>query len=539
MTRIKGLSILISNLLLLNLLVPTANVFAKPQAKKSVSTVTSPITTKVNITGSSSIMIPDSSISKSVTLSAAKTVTMLATVPVKNQKTCTQIGMIANDPLKASSNYTLLINEINAGTKILVDNKYSISGESKAAPVITKNINIEGVTENAEFSLNNTKYKYIFNIQAKKINVQKVKFTQNSDGCVTVFTVNNGQKIDKFVIENCYFEGRIRLVTWSFLVNSVIQFIDPTATDYGIIDFAFNYNTVKNITATFMLLLDVPINHAQLIGNNINNFAYVFYNQGVTNENPYKAQVAERMRYLEVRNNVVKNDPSWNGMPKLQTYHCFVLFEGNKCDYIQNHIEGLHVLDQTVSVYDAYLSCWVLTYENNYWKNNICFSPSKIHADLMKSKNANTATTDYHGLTRVYRNNTFIVEKSYADLFGRSYDELWVSLGEYSREMETVVVENNIFDVYKLGKGYKQLVHNYTFANNDLRVSVTVDSIEKYLVPIRMVSSPVVTDTFIAKDNCVDSEMSPDYDAQSLQSAVARLDKIYPQPILFENNVLL
>lgn len=459
-------------------------------------------------------------------------------------KTCKEIGMIPNDPSKANNNYVLLSKELNYGTKILVDNKYYLNGANGpiSATAITKNLYIEGVTENAGFSFTNTTgSQFLFNIQTKNVSIQKVKFTQLNAGYMFVFNMNNGQKLDNFVIEHCYFEGNIRLVTWSLQVNSIKKYIDPTLTDYGITNFAFNYNTCRNLKQIyygFIYLDDVPISHAQVIGNDIKNFVYVFYNQGITNDNPFANKVAERMSYLEVRDNIVIGENSWNGAPQNQTYHCFVLFEGNKCSFINNHIEGLHVIDRNTVVYDSYLSCWDLDYEQNYWKNNICFSPTKTYGDLMKSKKANKS--DYHGLNRTYRNNTYIVEKSYADVFKRPYNELWVSLNYYQDDMDTVIVENNNINVYRLKMHYGQPIHNYTFSNNKIHAYKTMETFNNCILPAYSLANPSPSDTYIARNNEIIIDTPTPYtDKQnSLIIAVAKQHEVKQVKIIFEDNYI-
>lgn len=503
MKKIKYLPLLLSLIVIMNLLIPN-NTYANGEITLKVQTVAS-------VTG----------------------------------KTCKQIGLIANDPSKDSLNYSLLCKELNAGTKILVDNKYYISGVY-SPKTITKNIYIEGITDNAEFSFTTSKdIKYLFNIQAKEIIMQKVRFTQLLNGYMYVFNIKNNQKFDKIEFTNCYFEGNLRLLTWSLKIDSKVQFIDPTISDYGITHFVFNNNMCKNLkqkNCGFIYLNDIPISHSELIGNNINNFVYSFYIQGTTGENPYKNQVAERMSYLEVRDNTVKNDTSWNGAPiSSELYHCFVFFEGNKCDYFNNHIEGLHIIDQSTVVYDSYINCWNLDYEQNYWKNNICFSPTKEYADLMKSKSASTDKTDYKGLTRVYKNNTYIVEKSYADVFNRPYDELWVSLSYYQHEMDTVIVENNTFNVYKLGMRYAQPIHNYTFSNNTIHAYTLKEDYSNCILPVFNLANPSPTDTYIARDNkiVIDTPSVSSQKKTSLIMAVGKEHKVKEVKnvkIIFENN---
>lgn len=419
-----------------------------------------------------------------------------------DEKTCRQIGMIPNDESQGQANYNRLTQALNAGTKILVDNKYYISGV-KNPETIMKDIIFEGITEDAEISFTGSeKYQsYFLNIKSKNFTMKKIKFTQLSDEIISAFNICDSHKINTFIIEDCYFEGSIKLVTWNF-TNRVY----PDPTQYGITNFAFNNNICKNIKNSFIQFSNVPINNAQIIGNNINNFSYVFYNQDASKSNPYLDKVAELMTYLEVRNNTVINDSSWNGAPKPQLYHSFIYFDGNKCDYFDNYIEGIHALDQETVVYDAYLSCIDLDYEGNYWKNNISFSSYDGGRQLMKSKFAHKS--DYNGIKRVYKNNTYIVEKSYADIMNRPYDELWVSLGRVEREMDTFIVENNKFDVYKLRLNETQYVHNYIFNNNEIHAYAVQETYHNSILPVSKLEHPASTDTYIVKNNIITIETS-------------------------------
>ncbi|OCZ49451.1 hypothetical protein [Dehalobacter sp. TeCB1] len=469
---------------------------------------------------------------------AAKTVSS----STLNGKTCSQIGMIPDDASKGSLNYSLLCKELNSGTNILVDSKYFISG-SVNAKLINSNINMNGTSNKAELAFTNTTgEEFLFNIQAKQVTIENIRFTQKNNGYVFIFNIQGSKKLDNFKIEHCYFEGNIRLLTWKQTTDSKVQFIDPTVSDFGITHFVFNNNTCRNLKERykgFIYLDDVPIAHAELIGNDIKNFVYAFYTQGITNENPYGSQVAEKMAYLEVRDNTVTSDNDWDGAPPSpELYHCFIFFEGNKCDYFNNHVEGLHVINRATVVYDAYLSCWDLDYEDNYWKNNISFSATKSNAELMKSKSA--TKRDYHGINRLYKNNTYIVEKSYADIFNRPYDELWVSLSYYQHEMDTVVVENNTFDVYKLAMPYGQPIHNYTFSNNTIHAYMVNESFNNCILPAYRLDNPSPTDTYIARDNHIVIKTPAPYSEKqnSLIMTVGNKNEVKTAKIIFENNYI-
>ncbi|EQB22653.1 hypothetical protein UNSWDHB_14 [Dehalobacter sp. UNSWDHB] len=196
----------------------------------------------------------------------------------------------------------------------------------------------------------------------------------------------------------------------------------------------------------------------------------------------------------------------------------------------------MHAIDLSTVVYDAYLSCISLDYENNYWKNNISFSPTASSNLLMKSKFAHK--DDYHGINRIYRNNTYIVEKSYADIMGRPYDELWVSLGSFMREMDTVIIENNTIDVYKLRMNASQPIHNYTFNNNEIHAYTVQETAHNCILPVSTLEHPAFTDTYIAKNNKISFDTSsPITEYQnSLIRVTGRRNELSRVKIIFENN---
>ncbi|MCG1024380.1 hypothetical protein [Dehalobacter sp.] len=471
-------------------------------------------------------------------------------------RTCSELGMIANNQTNDSTNYTLLCNALNEGYKILVDGKYYLSCNNASYTVgtdVTKDINIEGITTDAEICLTNTVDRYFIEVQGNNLIMKSVRFTVLLTGndYAWAFTIRDGHKMDKVIIENCYFSGHLRLLTWAF---TNYTYINPEVTNYGITEFKFNFNKCENIKNRyngFIFFDSVPITYAELVHNNINNFTMIFYSNGVQNAdtgNLYQLQQAERMAYLKVADNLVINNLNWDGIPSPLTnsYHCFILFEGNRCEYLNNRVEGLHAFDvSNMGLYDAYLSCWDLLYEGNYWKNNIHFKADKDYNDLMKSKSYNKSS--YLDTKRVYRNNTFIVEEPYcadintANSLSRTLDELWVNLVWFQAELESVWIEGNTVDVYELRMTYDQEIHHYYFLNNYIHTYKMKDA-ANCILPMHTLTTSDTLAKYIARNNTfmVDTADADnnDFGYNYLIHPIGSANEVKTAKVIFENNYI-
>ena len=456
-----------------------------------------------------------------------------------NEQTCAQLGMIPNDRTQAGPNLKILINALNDGTKILVDNKYYLLGLGAPAK-ISNDIAIEGITDSAEFSFVKTSMNQssFINVASNNLSMDNIKLTSTQGEYVLAFRVYDNHKIDNFTIKNCYFEGSIRLINWQFSNSS---YPNPDRYNYGINKFSFNNNICKNINQAFIMVANVPINHSQIIGNTINNFSYVFYNQEITNANPYTEQVGKLMNYLEIKDNTVNNELSWNGVSKDKMYHCFIFFEGNKCDYIGNHVEGLHAIDKKTVVYDAYLSCIDLNYENNYWKNNITFNPNYTSGrQLFKSKGA--PQTDFQGIKRIYKNNTFVVEKEYAEALKRPPSELWVLMNDMDKDIDTFIIEGNTIDVYILRlNNVSMFAHNFSFDNNNIHANTVDGDRNNCILPVALQNSFGSACSYVARNNKITIDRARTtytHNNSLIRIGVLKQECLDDINIVFENNTI-
>ncbi|MEK3887247.1 alanine-zipper protein [Bacillus sp. FSL K6-3431] len=400
-----------------------------------------------------------------------KVTTQLADI-THNQKTCQQLGLIANTDIEAVSNFAKLCGAINAGYKILVDDKYHITGNA-LPEIIHEDLFIEGISGNAGFMFLNTST--LFEFKGSNLKFANLDFMHIGFGQTHLIVIKNDTKINRFIAEDCGYEGNISLVAWSFTDG---VYINPNSNDYGISFFSFSKNKCSNIKNTspkhFILLSNVPLKYGCVLDNDINNFSNVFYYQSLFNDNPYLSEISTRMEYLKVDRNTVINDRDWH-FDIDEGYHAFVLFEGAKCDYENNTVEGLHTVGKDIAVYDAYLSCKELNYLNNRWKNNVCFYENKSNAVLMKSKMHNLKT--YKGTSRIYKGNIYEIEKSFADFFGRPYSELGADLYDFQMEIENVIVDNNTVNIYAIGMKEYQRNRSINFSNNSIRAETFYGSV--------------------------------------------------------------
>ena len=449
--------------------------------------------------------------------------------------TCTELGLIPNDESKGRSNLGILTDALQNDTKILVDNKYYLTGSGVPAK-IKNDIVIEGITNNAELSFteNTISQSNFLDVESANLSMSGIKFTSKQNA--VAFRFFDTYKIDTLVVKNCYFEGPIRLINWEFTDN-----IYPNPDQYGIGKLVFEGNECKNIGTAFIVVHNVPINHSQIISNTINNFSHIFYSQEITNNNSYGNQLAKSMNLLEVKDNTVVNDIAWDGMPTTQMYHCFIFFEGNKCNYIRNRVEGLHVFDQDTVVYDAYLSCIDLNYEGNYWKNNITFNSNYARGrQLLKCKYA--LEDDYKNIKRVYKNNTFIVENSYADVMKRPREELWVVLGELELDIDSFIIENNTIDVHILRFGSVDMfAHNFIFNNNKIHADTVDGDRNNCVLPVAIKNTFGSPCSYVARNNeiTIDNPRTASTRNNSLiRIGVLEQDCLEDIQIIFENNLV-
>ena len=379
-------------------------------------------------------------------------------------------GLEPNKLSSANHNATLLNRMINEHGSIVIDGKYYIGTTSQN--ITNKNIEIVGLN-GAELLFNNSSDTIMFNPNnVTNLTLRNIGF-KNLNSSRKLFiaysSTKNKTKINRVLVENSTFEGDISLYR---LIGDAS--VNPNTVDFGVDEFIFRNNQVSNTDSSFIVLTDIPLRYAEVSNNTINNFKYIFFNSSITNNIQYENQIFLAKDYIYVYNNTVINDDNTWATEGGGMYLTFVLAENVRIKYDSNHVEGLKA-DFNVSVYDVYMNSRHVTYTNNTWKNNITFHPDKIYNVLIKSKGGyvNNVPVD-----RLYANNTFIVEESYAARVGQSKSNLFVFLYDLQTIAGNYTIENNTFDVYDLRfVRSSDQIQNFKFNNNTVKAKYALGSL--------------------------------------------------------------
>jgi hypothetical protein len=387
---------------------------------------------------------------------------ILAKEQAKYKKAST-LGMIKDSPESGDLNALILTDILNKEGGITVDGSYYIGDADEF--VSNSQVEVIGM-DNSELVFNNDYISVLFDPEGiNNLTFRNIGFV-NLSTMYPLYIVHHGEqgrstKADKIIIEDCFFIGDISLYRDRGDTNT-----NPNIVDFGIDTFVFNNNTVKNTTLSFIVLSDMPLRYVEIGHNDIHNFKYVFFNAGITNGIKYENDIFELRDYIHIHHNTVINDDDWWAKEGGGIYHAFVLAENLNVLYEFNHVEGLKA-DFDVSLYDAYLSSRSVTYSNNTWINNISFVKEKIYNNLIKSKGGSINGIP---VDRVYSNNTFIIEESYAERLGQSKENLFIYFYDLTTSADNYTIENNIIDVYdlRLPKS-SDLINRFKFNNNSIK----------------------------------------------------------------------
>lgn len=351
--------------------------------------------------------------------------------------TCTQLGMVPDDPGEGEGNFKKLVNAMQSGKKILIDNRYYITALSKR-PTINRDIIWEGINSTSELILKGATYVFGISDGCKLIDIRGLKLIVEPGDPAKVLFIESGKPLylDRILFNRIITNGNLSLLRLDFPKD-----INPEKSKYGIGVFEFSQNEVYNTHLSLVKIIDCPCEKHHIWGNIVKNFDFTGFNFGVSNDHSYVKQVTDANKLLLVHDNMVYNEDTWWGDSGSGSYYCFVLFEGQKAIWHHNHVEGIKTIYPR-AVYDCYLNASEVEYNNNVWKNNICFNANKTYNTLMKAKGGG-------GIKR-YTNNTFICEKSYAERLGQPVETLRIQFYESTTRARRWEISNNTIDVYHL-----------------------------------------------------------------------------------------
>ena len=373
----------------------------------------------------------------------------------KKRITTSQLGLDSN----AINNFNKLTQAINKGYEIIVDGFYDIQATKTFS--VLEDMNLYGVNEECGFNLLGSISCFNVIKENCKLDINRVKFT-SLNSTIFLFEISNNVNIDLFKVTSSTFQGNLSLIRYS---PDITKDISTTS----IKNLEFKSNTLIDINASFVVIPNICFDKIVISNNKINNFNYVLFNISITNGHADEINLLKNRKFLEVTDNYVECDDDWWGSSGSGLYYCFVLCECNTLEYKRNSVIGMKTEENT-SLYDVYASCEYVYSENNLWKNNIVFNSAKLNNVLMKAKQ--------NSGIKSFKNNKYIVEKSFASDLKKSTSLLTVKLFDIQDEPEKWIIDNNTIDVYdlKLQPSSKN-IKNFIFTNNNIKTNIASDSI--------------------------------------------------------------
>ena len=343
-------------------------------------------------------------------------------------------GAIPDDINKASENDIAFGLAIEAGGSVIFDGFYHIA--FSAAHVIDSDLTLTAQNKGDGFNVvSRTQPVRIGDNVSFRVDSIKLRATGVTGGLFsTVSDLTYVEAVD--VIDSDIDVGAMRLFSSDFSTTA-----DPETTQYGIKHVKILNNVIANAS---ILFVGTNAQHEliEIKGNRLSNISNGVISFGRTNGHAYERKLKSYMKRMEFWDNTTINDDNFFATAT-GTYLSTIVYEGDYLEAYRNHTEGLKSRN-VVAIYDIYANSTVLDYQGNTWKNNLCMNVNKTNGDLLKSKGTPVST---------YKNNKFILEKSFIDRHGANIDGMtWVSLFQkiYGDDSSNMIIHDNIFDVYEL-----------------------------------------------------------------------------------------
>lgn len=344
-------------------------------------------------------------------------------------------------------NLNIILSKLTSNNIIFV-----VDGDYKIATKEIKDLNYDFNLisfNNGSLTFDSTSNETFFNIKSS-VNIENVNFINNTDNSKNIFTTldSNNSTIEKFKVVNCKFNGTFRLAQLTTCIEvKTIELIN---------------NDVRNTTTSFFQTSDFKINSVIIKGNYVQNWLYRFIS--MTN--------FENIENMVISDNTATNTDDWMLSEQVDpsTYYVFALVKAKKIHYFNNHVENIKS-KYDVALYDCYAYTDYYIYENNIFKNNVCFDTSANNV-LMKCKN--------EGSNKTFKNNLFIIEDEFLnkfnvdkntfkvklyDMWGGFEDEVHTKPVDYYIEGNKIIVPN-----LQLEESYR-FINSFIFTNNHIKCS--------------------------------------------------------------------
>lgn len=365
------------------------------------------------------------------------------------------LGLIPNDPNESENNYNKLVDAMNVGYRIIVDDDYYISGSSG---IVDKDIYLMGVYGSLILTSNTTSIEF-----SRNLRVESNKFISNFEGVPSPLFVNRtNDAIDFIEFKNNEYIGNISTLT----INR-----NSFSTPLKIGKFTFEGNKLFNRQNLWVYLNKLDFDSIDIINNQVRNMDMQIFNIN---------DAINSKAIVNIKGNSVVNDfDLWVEAPSM--YLCFVLYSGaGRVVYKNNEVIGLKTRKGNANVYDNYLSCDHLDYENNIWQDNITVSPTRGKNGLFKAKAGNEEK-----IYRNCRNNKFLVTKELIDfLSDTEKEQCYVTMWDFEKVLSNFTYEGNDVDVFAIHQREYDTAQVFKFHNNTIRADrilgpiINMDAIE-------------------------------------------------------------
>lgn len=352
------------------------------------------------------------------------------TLRKRNIITGDALGLIPNDSDKKVFNANIIVDAINKGYSLLLNNTYYV-GNSDIQ--INSDINITGgkLIISGKWVINNLK-----NIRLDNIILESstAPYFMKFHSWLIIETGNN-IFLDSVIIENCTISKGQRVYTH---VGDDINFdVEKT----GIDTFIFRNNKVDDTCYRTVAMNDILLNNVIITKNIVHNLSPSCIT--FARNNDYINYTKRIVHNVSITDNYVYNDEPINVASS--GYIAFVVAEGSDVYYANNKIYNItrkyigEEQIESVAVYDVYLSFDNVVYECNTIKNVLDLSSTDYNC-FFKCKSGSK--------TKLLQNNTYILEKEYLEKYNINPDDIYIRLISIEGDCESVIINNNIMNVY-------------------------------------------------------------------------------------------
>ena len=438
-----------------------------------------------------------------------------------------EIGMIPNtdDQGISASNYKKLVNFINLGFHIIIDDVYYIYTTSDI--ITADNLIITGKGSISKlFCKNFGNGVFVIKNNIDTISIKDITIDTDVPLARANIFVNIKQSGPLFIknvnIENCS-SRNIRIFSYFG------EDIDMSTGNTGIHSINVR-NCNINETVMYFVASDVPIDYIHIEGVKVTNLYGTLFSLATTNG--YTNQSSGFCDKLIINDCFVENTYIFEDEV---AYLSFVVAEFKNIYYYNNTVKNIISTNPKTVAYDAYLTCSNLWYYNNVVENILC--ADEHYGDIFKCK---MIVNENQSSLRYICDNYYRVNKDYLEKKGVDY--LFVnSVGNLQTCVDFFYFNNNIIQIpspYKLSPGNFINSKYAEFCNNSIIAPICNDKGTSFI----MVSEKSLNSEYeiIVKGNTIKSlinEANSDKYGTIIRGFLNQQSDI-AKTILIENNTI-